>query len=49
MAQWIARWTSDPEVVGSSPTLIDFFSDCFVGGIKLPIFLEGSIFVFLNV
>lgn len=29
MAQWIARWTSDPEVVGSSPTLIEFFSDCF--------------------
>lgn len=25
VAQWIARWTSDPEVVGSSPTLIDFF------------------------
>ena len=24
MAQWIARWTSDPEVVGSSPTLIVF-------------------------
>ena len=24
MAQWIARWTSDPEVVGSSPTLIEF-------------------------
>ena len=38
MAQWIARWTSDPEVVGSSPTLIDFFSVCFVGGIRLPIF-----------
>ena len=25
MAQWIARWTSDPEVVGSSPTVIEFF------------------------
>ena len=24
VAQWIARWTSDPEVVGSSPTLIVF-------------------------
>ena len=24
VAQWIARWTSDPEVVGSSPTSIDF-------------------------
>ena len=30
MAQWIARWTSNPEVVGSSPTwgalLEDFVS-----------------------
>ena len=25
VAQWIARWTSDPEVVGSSPTVIEFF------------------------
>ena len=24
VAQWIARWTSDPEVVGSSPTVIVF-------------------------
>ena len=32
VAQWIARWTSDPEVVGSSPTLIDFFQDdCWCG------------------
>ena len=25
VAQWIARWTSNPEVVGSNPTVDDFF------------------------
>ena len=29
MAQWIARWTSDPEVVGSSPTAIVFIFHCY--------------------
>ena len=47
MAQWIARWTSDPEVVGSSPTLIDFSR--FFFGDMLPISWEGYLFVFLNV
>ena len=27
MAQWIARWTSNPEVVGASPTWGAFFQD----------------------
>ena len=26
VAQWIARWTSNPEVVGSNPTGDDFLS-----------------------
>jgi hypothetical protein len=25
VAQWIARWTSDPAVAGSSPVTVDFF------------------------
>ena len=43
MAQWIARWTSDPEVVGSSPTVIDFSFFCSF----IP-FSESSILVILK-
>ena len=30
VAQWIARRTSNPEVVGSNPTVDVFFVDVFV-------------------
>ena len=48
MAQWIARWTSDPEVVGSSPTLIVFsFLLMISNGLNnLPIVFYSLIMVF---
>ena len=39
VAQWIARWTSNPEVVGSNPTVDDFFSSIYV----------STILTFLNI
>ena len=42
MAQWIARRTSNPEVVGSSPTVDDFF-------LNINIFLFNIIYVYYKI